>query len=92
MVDEFLQNLERTYQIRLRTLPIGRPLKGPATETPTRKTSPPPGWWYGLRIKRMKGLWPSLAKWLQSSELEFQANLDDTWVSRRRNRSEIGIP
>ena len=32
--DEFLQNLERTYQIRLRALPIGRPRKGPATETP----------------------------------------------------------
>ena len=32
--DEFLQNLERTYQIRLRALPIGRPRKGPATEVP----------------------------------------------------------
>ena len=32
--DEFLQNLERTYQIRLRALPIGRPRKGPATEAP----------------------------------------------------------
>ena len=32
--DEFLQNLERTYQIRLRALPIGRPRKRPATETP----------------------------------------------------------
>ena len=32
--DEFLQNLERTYHIRLRALPIGRPRKGPATEVP----------------------------------------------------------
>ena len=31
---EFLQNLERTYKIRLRALPIGRPRKGPAKETP----------------------------------------------------------
>ena len=30
--DEFLQNLERTYKIRLRALPIGLPRKGPATE------------------------------------------------------------
>ena len=32
--EEFLQNLERTYQIRLRALPIGRPRKRPATEAP----------------------------------------------------------
>ena len=31
---DFLQNLERTYQILLRALPIGRPRKGPAIETP----------------------------------------------------------